>query len=185
MVLTETPAADLGAAAADFSLPDPTGRIWTLDQCRGEHGTLVMFICNHCPYVRSAIDRIVADCRLLAGLGVGAAAIMPNDFVRHPADRPEEMARFAAEHDFGFPYLVDESQSVARAYGAVCTPDFFGYDADLRLRYRGRLDAGTPGRAAPDGQRELLDAMRAVAAGGKPPARQTPSMGCSIKWRSG
>ncbi|MEJ2515126.1 MAG: thioredoxin family protein [Gammaproteobacteria bacterium] len=184
MALTETPEPTIGTAAPDFELPDPSGRRWTLADCRGERGTLVMFICNHCPYVRSAIDRIVADCRVLTEAGVGCVAIMPNDFESHPADRPEEMARFATEHGLFFPYLVDESQAVARAYGAVCTPDFFGYDKGLRLAYRGRLDAGNPRSAPAGGDRELLDAMRAVAGGGTPPAGQHPSMGCSIKWRA-
>ncbi len=184
MALTETPAPQLGTAAPDFDLPDPEGRRWTLGDCRGEKGTLVMFICNHCPYVRSAIDRIVADCRQLAESGVGCVAIMPNDFESYPADRPEEMARFAAEHGLFFPYLVDAGQDVARAFGAVCTPDFFGYDADLKLAYRGRLDAGTPNSIPADAPRELLGAMRAVAAGAAPPARQLPSLGCSIKWRA-
>ena len=184
MALTETPAPDTGAPAPDFRLPDPGGRTWTLADCRGPRGTVVMFICNHCPYVRSAIGRIARDCRELAELGVASVAIMPNDFHAYAADRPAEMARFAREHDLPFPYLVDESQAVARAYGAVCTPDFFGYDAALELRYRGRLDAGNPSRDAAGAPRELFEAMRRVAAGEDAPAGQHPSMGCSIKWRS-
>jgi peroxiredoxin len=184
MALTRTPEPSIGAAAPDFSLPDPGGRTWSLADCRGEKGTVVMFICNHCPYVRSAIDRIVADCRELRGLGVASVAVMPNDFEAYPADRPEEMARFATEHGVDFPYLVDGTQEVARAYGAVCTPDFFGYDASLRLAYRGRLDAGNPGIAPADAPRELFEAMARIAAGREPPAQQHPSMGCSIKWRA-
>ena len=184
MALTSTPSPTIGAPAPDFSLPDPEGRIWTLADCRGERGLVVMFICNHCPYVRSAIDRIVRDCGTLAARGIGSVAIMPNDFQAYPADRPGEMASFAAEHGFRFPYLVDADQSVARAYGAVCTPDFFGYDADLRLGYRGRLDAGNPQGLPADAAPELVDAMLRLAAGEAPREPQAPSLGCSIKWRT-
>jgi peroxiredoxin len=183
MARTETPAAETGAAAPDFRLPDPGGREWTLADCRGERGTLVMFICNHCPFVQAALERIVRDCRELAPLGVKSVAIMPNDIVAYPQDGPEAMARLALEAGFTFPYLLDGTQQVARAYGAVCTPDFFGYDAELKLRYRGRLDGSTPGRAVPDAPRELFEAMRQVADTGLAPARQPPSVGCSIKWR--
>ncbi|NGP52214.1 thioredoxin family protein [Thioalkalivibrio sp. XN8] len=184
MARTETPAVELGAPAPDFLLPDPAGRRWSLADCRGEQGTLVMFICNHCPYVQAALARIVRDCRELAGHGVRSVAIMPNDIAAYPQDGPEAMARLAHEAGFSFPYLLDESQAVARAFGAVCTPDFFGYDAGLKLRYRGRLDAATPGRAAPEADRELFEAMRQVAATGTAPEPQLPSVGCSIKWRS-
>jgi peroxiredoxin len=184
MALTRTPDPEIGAPAPDFSLQDPAGRIWTMADCRGERGTVVMFICNHCPYVRSAIERTVGDCRALATHGVASVAIMPNDFRAYPADRPEEMARFAAEHDFPFPYLVDADQSVARAYGAVCTPDFFGYDADLKLGYRGRLDAGNPQGMPADAPRELVEAMVRLASGEVPREPQEPSLGCSIKWRA-
>jgi peroxiredoxin len=184
MARTETPAARLGAAAPDFRLPDPEGRIWTLADCRGPRGMLLMFICNHCPFVQAALDRIVRDCRALLPLGVTSVAIMPNDVEAYPQDGPEEMARLAREMDLPFPYLYDQTQEVARAYEAVCTPDFFGYDADLKLRYRGRIDGTTPGRAEPDPRRELFEAMCQVADTGVGPARQLPSMGCSIKWRS-
>jgi peroxiredoxin len=183
MARTETPAADTGDAAPDFRLADAEGRVWTLADCRGPKGTLVMFICNHCPYVQSALDRILKDCRELLALGVTSVAIMPNDIERYPQDGPDEMARLARERDFPFPYLFDATQEVARSYGAVCTPDFFGYDPQLKLRYRGRLDAGTPGRPLNGGPRELLEAMRQVAETGKGPAQQSPSVGCSIKWR--
>lgn len=184
MARTETPVAELGAAAPDFLLPDAAGRRWSLADCRGERGTVIMFICNHCPYVQAALDRIVRDCRELEALGVRSVAIMPNDVAAYPEDGPEHMARLAREAGFTFPYLLDESQAVAQAYGAVCTPDFFGYDAELKLRYRGRLDAATPGRAEPDAERELFEAMRQVAATGAAPATQRPSIGCSIKWRA-
>ena len=183
MARTETPAAEIGSAAPDFSLPDPDGKLWTLADCSGPRGTLVMFICNHCPFVQAALERIVRDCRELGAYGVSSVAIMPNDIEAYPQDGPEAMAALAREAGFTFPFLVDETQAVARAYGAVCTPDFFGYDAGLRLRYRGRLDAGTPGRPGPGATRELFEAMRQVAEEGVAPATQQPSVGCSIKWR--
>jgi peroxiredoxin len=180
----ETPAASLGTTAPDFALPDPAGRHWSLADCRGPRGTVVMFICNHCPFVQAALERIVRDCRELRELGVGCVAIMPNDIEAYPQDGPAAMAQLAEEMDLPFPYLLDASQDVARAYGAVCTPDFFGYDADLRLRFRGRLDGGTPGRPEGAGRRELFEAMREVAATGRAPVEQLPSVGCSIKWRN-
>jgi len=179
----ETPVCDFGAPAPSFTLPDPAGRKWTLQECRGERGTVVMFICNHCPYVKAVLDRILRDARDLQPLGVNFVAIMSNDTEQYPEDAPEQMARVAKQHDFPFPYLVDASQDVARAYGAVCTPDFFGYDADLRLQYRGRLDASGRNAAPPGAVRELFEAMKAVAAGGRGPEEQVPSIGCSIKWR--
>ncbi|MDH4031434.1 MAG: thioredoxin family protein, partial [Chromatiales bacterium] len=141
MAAKETPVCDFGAKAIDFSLPDTSGKTWTLESCRGEKGTLVMFICNHCPFVKAVLDRIVRDARELEDLGVRCVAIMSNDASQYPEDSPEQMARIAQQHDFPFPYLIDASQQVAKAYGAVCTPDFFGYNADLDLQYRGRLDA--------------------------------------------
>lgn len=184
MARTETPAAKLGAGAPDFRLADPEGRHWTLADCRGPRGMLVMFICNHCPFVQAALPRLVQDCRELLALGVTSVAIMPNDLETYPQDGPVAMARLAREMDLPFPYLLDETQQVARAYGAVCTPDLFGYDAGLRLRYRGRIDAGTPGRPVPDARRELFEAMRLIADTGEGPAEQLPSIGCSIKWRA-
>lgn len=184
MARTETPAANLGVAAPDFILPDSAGRAWSLADCRGPQGTVVMFICNHCPFVQAALVRIVRDCRELLELGVASVAIMPNDIEAYPQDGPAAMARLARDMDLPFPYLLDESQEVARAYGAVCTPDFFGFDAELRLRYRGRLDGGTPGRPEGATRRELFEAMRQVAATGRAPAAQLSSVGCSIKWRS-
>lgn len=174
---------DLGNPAPDFALPGLDGRTVRLADVRGERGTLIMFICNHCPYVRSVVDRIVADSRALISQGVGVAAIMSNDYRAYPADAPDRMRAFATEHGFPFPYLLDESQQVARAYDAVCTPDFFGYDAELKLRYRGRLDA-SKATAIPNARRELLEAMRQVVATGTGPSDQIPSMGCSIKWKA-
>lgn len=180
----ETPICDFGWPAPDFRLPGIDGRTWSLGDVRGPKGTLIMFVCNHCPYVQAVADRLVRDARDLQALGVGVAAVMSNDTVAYPEDSFDNMAGFAARHGFTFPYLFDESQDVARAYGAVCTPDFFGFDAGLGLQYRGRLDASRKEAGPADARRELFEAMAQVADGGAGPARQVPSMGCSIKWRS-
>lgn len=174
---------DRGAAAPRFDLPATDGSRWTLERAAGPNGLLVMFICNHCPYVLAIVDRLVRDAAALQALGVGVVAISSNDPVAYPEDSFERMGDFARRHGFGFPYLFDESQAVARAYGAVCTPDFFGYNAALQLQYRGRLDASGRQPASPDTRRELLEAMTAVARTGLGPDEQTPSIGCSIKWR--
>jgi len=185
MVSLQTPVCDFGRPAVDFSLPGVDGRTWTLGQCRGEKGLLVMFICNHCPYVKAVRERLVRDAAELRSLGVNSVAIMSNDVHDYPEDSFDNMRRIAAEFDFPFPYLLDESQEVARAYGAVCTPDFFGYNADLELQYRGRLDESRK-ETAPEGvRRDLFEAMKLVAETGKGPEEQIPSMGCSIKWRQG
>ena len=155
MVALNPPVCDFGQAAIDFDLPGTDGRRHTLTSCRGPNGLLVMFICNHCPYVKAIIDRLIRDCRELAGHGIGCVAIMSNDVAAYPEDAPDEMRRWAGELAFPFPYLYDESQQVARAYGAVCTPDFFGYNAELRLQYRGRLDASGRAPAAADVRREV------------------------------
>ncbi len=183
MVSTTTPIGEFNRPAIDFKLPDTEGRPWTLEDCRGPRGLLVMFICNHCPYVQAILPKIVRDTAELKTLGIQAVAIMSNDIADYPEDSPEHMRRLAREYDFGFPYLYDETQEVARAYGAVCTPDFFGYNADLKLQFRGRLDAS--GRhPLPDAPRELFHAMQLIAETGVGPSEQTPSIGCSIKWRS-
>lgn len=182
MAALETPVCNIGMPAPDFSLPGVDGRSWTLSQVRGARGTLVMFICNHCPFVKSAIDRIIRDALDLQALEVSTVAIMSNDTVAYPADSFDNMRRWATQKSFPFPYLLDQDQSVARAYGAVCTPDFFGFDADLTLQYRGRLDAGRTGPVSPDTPRELYQAMRQVAETGRAPDQQVPSIGCSIKW---
>lgn len=183
MVSLETPVCDFGLPAIDFALPGVDGKQWSLQQCKGEKGLLIMFICNHCPYVRAIRERIVRDVRELKALGINSVAIMSNDTVNYPDDSFENMQRIAREWGFDFPYLFDESQAVARAYGAVCTPDFFGYNADLKLQYRGRLDASRKETAAADVRRDLFEGMKQVALTGKGPAQQIPSMGCSIKWK--
>ncbi|TVR45378.1 MAG: thioredoxin family protein [Rhodobacteraceae bacterium] len=178
------PVCDFGWNAPDFTLPATDGRTYALADIAGADGTLVMFICNHCPYVLAVLDRILRDARDLQGLGVGVAAICANDATTHPDDSFDNMRAMAEKHGFPFPYLHDESQDVARAWGAACTPDFFGLNADGALQYRGRLDAS--GRnPAPDGaRRELFEAMRQIAQTGAGPREQTPSMGCSIKWKA-
>lgn len=183
MVSLETPVCDFGVPAVDFSLPGVDGKTWTLQDCRGENGVLVMFICNHCPYVKSVRERIVRDTRELLQHGVKSVAIMSNDPSDYPEDSFDNMRRIAEQFGFPFPYLLDESQQVAKAYGAVCTPDFFGYNADLELQYRGRLDASRKDAAPADARRDLFEAMVEVAASGRGPSQQIPSMGCSIKWR--
>ncbi len=184
MVSLTTPVCDFDRPAIDFRLPGVDGKVWTLEQCKGENGLLVMFICNHCPYVKAILDRLVRDTRELRDeWGVNSVAIMSNDPAEYAEDSFENMRRVAAENDFPFPYLFDESQQVAKDYGAVCTPDFFGYNKDLRLQYRGRLDASRKQAAPPDARRDLFEAMKQVARTGRGPEEQIPSMGCSIKWR--
>ena len=158
-----TPICDFGWKPPAFELPGTDGGIWTLEGIRGANGTLVMFICNHCPYVRSIIDRIAADARALQDMGIGIAAICANDADVYPDDSFSNMKIFAAQNSFTFPYLQDETQEVARAWDAVCTPDFFGFNADLELQYRGRLDESGKEAAPPDVRRELLEAMRQIA----------------------
>ena len=178
------PICDFGWQAPAFSLPGTDGRTWSLDQIRGPKGTVVMFICNHCPYVIAVLDRLAEDMAALAEIGVGSAAICSNDAVNYPADSFDRMVEMAESRRFPFPYLHDADQSVARAWDAVCTPDFFGFDADLGLQYRGRLDAARLDAPAPGLRRDLLEAMRQVAETGKGPAEQIASMGCSIKWKA-
>jgi len=183
MVSLETPVCDFGQPAPDFALPGVDGRTWTRDDCKGPNGLLVMFICNHCPYVKAVRERIIRDARELQGRGIGSVAIMANDPADYPEDSFENMKRVAEVYGFPFPYLLDESQQVAKAYGAVCTPDFFGYNADLGLQYRGRLDESRK-ETAPEGvRRDLFEGMTQVAETGRGPESQIPSVGCSIKWR--
>ena len=182
MVSLETPVCDFGKSAIDFSLPGTDGRTWTLEACRGEKGLLVMFICNHCPYVKAVRDRIVRDTRELQDFGINSVAIMSNDPTDYPEDSFDNMKKIAHEYHFPFPYLLDKTQEVAKAYGAVCTPDFFGYNAALKLQYRGRLDASRKEAAPANVRRDLYEAMKQVAQTGNGPKDQIPSMGCSIKW---
>lgn len=174
---------DFGWKAVDFSLEGIDGRTYTLSEVRGPKGTLVMFICNHCPYVQSIIGRIVRDVADLKPLGIGAVGIMPNDTEAYPEDSFDQMQAFAALHGLNFPYVIDRTQEVARAYDAVCTPDFFGFNGDLELQYRGRLDESKT-TAVEGARRELFEAMRMIAETGRGPAEQTASIGCSIKWRA-
>lgn len=183
MVASTTPDCDFGWPAPDFDLPGVDGKRHTPASASGPNGLLVMFICNHCPFVKAVVDRIVRDARELAQHGIGSIAIMSNDPAEYPEDSWDNMVRVARAHDFPFPYVLDETQSVARAYGAVCTPEFFGFGSQTGLQYRGRLDA--TGRGAPDpaARRELFDAMCEIARSGRGPREQHASTGCSIKWR--
>lgn len=183
MVSLQPPVCDFDKPAMDFSLPGVDGKDWSLAGCAGEKGLLVMFICNHCPYVKSIRDRIVRDTRELKALGVNTVAIMSNDPAEYEEDSFENMKKVSDEFGFDFPYLMDATQQVAKTYGAVCTPDFFGYNADLKLQYRGRLDESRKEAAAGDVRRDLFDGMAEVAKTGKGPKEQVPSMGCSIKWK--
>ena len=173
----------LGTPAPDFALRGVDGRVYTRDACGGESGLLVIFMCNHCPYVKAALDRMVRDARELERLGIGTVAISANDPTAYPEDSFEAMQGFARDKALPFPYLFDETQQVARAYGAVCTPDFFGFNNQLELQYRGRLDAFKLEPAPADAARELFDAMKMIAVLGHGPVVQQPSIGCSIKWR--
>ena len=177
------PVCEFGWQARDFELPSTVGPVATLESVRGKNGTLIMFICNHCPYVVSAIGRIVDDAKALQKAGIGVAAICANDARSYPQDSFDNMKTFAEDHGFCFPYLHDEDQSVASAYRAECTPDFFGFNSAMELQYRGRLDSAGPNQPTDTTARELHDAMLMVAATGSGPQSQIPSMGCSIKWK--
>ena len=179
----ETPVCDFGWKALDFSLKGTDTKIYTLEDIRGPRGTLVMFICNHCPYVKAILDRLVRDAKELQDSGIGVIAIMANDPNEYAEDSFDNMAVVAGDNGFTFPYVIDETQDVARAYDARCTPDFFGFNAELELQYRGRLDASGKEAAAPDARRALFAALAQGAETGKGPAQQTASIGCSIKWR--
>ena len=184
MVATETPSVEIGWQASDFELPGVDGKQYRLSEIKGSAGTVVMFICNHCPYVQAIADRIARDCEELRSYDIASIAVMPNDTDVYSADSLPRMKEFAAKYNFGFPYVIDETQAIARAYDAVCTPDFFGFNGDLQLQYRGRLDSSRNQPAAPDAHRELFEAMLKIGRAGTGPAHQNASIGCSIKWRA-
>lgn len=181
-MLLDTPVCDFGWQAPEFTLKDPSGTAHSMQGALTKNGLLIAFICNHCPYVQAIADRLAQDAQTLIENGIGVLAVMSNDYTKVSSDSPENMAKFAAQHSFPFPYLIDEDQTVGQAYGAVCTPDFFGFDGTGGLQYRGRLDSATMGDAS-NRVPELVNAMLQVAETGKGPRQQTPSMGCSIKWR--
>lgn len=183
MVATSTPVCNFGWAAPEFDLPGVDGQRHSLKSARGPKGLLVMFICNHCPYVKAILPRLIRDTRELAELGIGSIAIMANDPSDYPEDSWDNMVALAQREALPFPYVLDATQQIARSYGAVCTPDFFGFNADLALQYRGRLDASGKSLAAPDARRDLFEAMKIVAQTGSGPSEQLPGIGCSIKWR--
>lgn len=184
MAATQPPLCDFGWKAPDFNLQGVDGQRHTLASARGTNGLLVMFICNHCPYVKAVIHRIIRDTLELKSLGIGSIAIMSNDPTDYPEDSWDHMVREAKLMNFPFPYVLDESQEIARAYGAVCTPDFFGFNADLQLQYRGRLDESRKETAPPTVRRDLFEAMKQVALTGQGPREQIASIGCSIKWKN-
>lgn len=184
MASLSPPVCDFGRPAIDFDLPGVDGKRHGLASARGPRGLLVMFICNHCPYVKAVIQRIVRDTRELATLGIGSIAIMSNDPTDYPEDSWQNMVRIARDLAFPFPYVLDQSQEVAKACGAVCTPDFFGYNANLELQYRGRLDESRKETAPENVRRDLFEAMQQVAMSGHGPQQQIPGIGCSIKWRT-
>ena len=182
MVLTKTPICNFGEKAKDFNLKSIENKQISLKDVRGENGTLVMFICNHCPYVKAIIKDLVNDVKFLEGLGVKSVGIMSNDVKNYPDDSFENMISFSKLHAFSFPYVMDDTQDVAKEYGAVCTPDFFGYNKNLELQYRGRIRELKDLKPVRGGDSDLRIAMKLVAESGKGPADQIPSMGCNIKW---
>ena len=182
MSLTETPICNFGEKAKNFDLLSTENKKTSLDDVKGKNGTLVMFICNHCPYVKAVIKDIVNDAKYLETLGIKSAAIMSNDVKNYPEDSFENMISFSKTHNFTFPYLIDETQEVAKKYGAVCTPDFFGYNKNLELQYRGRIRELKNLKPIGKGDSDLNVAMKSIAASGKGPKKQIPSMGCNIKW---
>jgi len=184
MVLMETPVCNFGEKAIDFTLRGTDEKEWSMHDCVGEKGILVMFICNHCPYVKAIQTRLVEDTLKLMEIGINSVAIMSNDPTDYKEDSFENMQKIAKKFNYPFPYLFDETQEIAKVYGAICTPDFFGYNKSLELQYRGRLDAGGIKPATEESKRDLLEAMTMIANTGQGPRVQIPSMGCSIKWKN-
>ena len=182
MTLTETPICNFGEKAKNFGLTSTENKKMSLDNVKGKNGTLIMFICNHCPYVKAIIKDVAKDTKYLETLGIKSAAIMSNDVKNYPEDSFENMISFSKSHDFSFPYVIDETQDVAKKYGAVCTPDFFGYNKNLELQYRGRIKELKNLKQVGKGDSDLKVAMKLIAASGKGPKIQIPSMGCNIKW---
>ena len=182
MVLTKTPICNFGEKANSFKLKGTDGKIYNLEEHIGKKGLLIMFICNHCPYVKAVIKDIVNDCNLMEKEGLKSIAIMSNDTKNYPEDSFENMVSFSKENEFKFPYLIDETQEVAKKYGAVCTPDFFGYNNKLELQYRGRIRELKNLNPINDGDSDLLIAMKMILKTGEGPKKQIPSMGCNIKW---
>ena len=183
MSLTKTPICDFGKQAENFKLKSTDGKFLTLEDLKGKNGTLIMFICNHCPYVKAIISDVVKDCNVLTELGVSSVAICSNDVVNYPEDSFENMSIFSKKNNFNFSYLHDETQEVAKKYGAVCTPDFFGYNGNLELQYRGRIRELKDLKPIRDGDSDLLLAMTQISKTGNGPKEQIPSMGCNIKWK--
>jgi len=182
MTLTKTPICNFGEKAKDFNLLSTEKKKMSLDMVKGDNGTLVMFICNHCPYVKAVIKDIVEDVKFLEDLGIKSVAIMSNDVKNYPEDSFENMTSFSKLHNFSFPYLIDDTQQIAKDYDAVCTPDFFGYNKNLELQYRGRIRELKDLKPVSKGDGDLRTAMKLVAKSGKGPKNQIPSMGCNIKW---
>ena len=182
MALTKTPVCNFGKKAEDFNLKSINNHYISLNNIKGEKATLIMFICNHCPYVKAVIKDIVSDCKELENDGIKSVAIMSNDTKNYPDDSFENMIKFSKNHNFNFPYVIDETQEVAKTYGAVCTPDFFGYNKDLELQYRGRIRELKNLKPIESGDSELKNAMKMIAKSNNGPKEQFPSMGCSIKW---
>ena len=183
MSLTKTPICDFGKKAEDFKLKSTNNKFFTLNDVKGDKGTLVMFICNHCPYVKAVISDIVNDCKLLQNLDVSSVAICSNDVINYPEDSFDKMIEFSNSNNFSFPYLHDETQEIARKFDAVCTPDFFGYNKNLELQYRGRIRELKDLKPIRGGESELYLAMKMIAETGRGPKDQISSMGCNIKWR--
>ena len=182
MSLTKTPICDFGKKAENFQLKSTENKILSLNDVKGENGTLIMFICNHCPYVKAVIEDIVNDCKVLEKEGIKSVAIMSNDTKNYPEDSFENMLSFSKLHHFSFPYLIDDTQEVAKDYGAVCTPDFFGYNKNNELQYRGRIRELKNLKPVRKGDSDLRVAMKQIATSGIGPKKQIPSMGCNIKW---